>query len=95
MRDFLWGALPGFGAILVGLFAGAGCASVLAEVDEPCDPGLFTARMQAYALECRAARMRECPGVSQEAFERNVLLCPAALKCYHHMDQEALSCVGR
>ncbi len=79
--------------LMLGVSLWGACASI-PEIDA-CDPGLFDARMQAAGIECRAARMRECLGVSQEAFERNPLLCPAALKCYHDMDQEALSCVGR
>ena len=75
------------------------CAIFLActaagEVDT-CDPGYVAAKMQAIALECRAARMRECPGVDQEAYERNPALCPAVTACYAEIDREAVRCVGR
>lgn len=91
--DFVPSVFVGFVAITLGLSLGAGCAAMA--MPDACDPGLFTARMQALALECRTARLNQCPGVSQESFERDVLLCPAALECYHAMDQEALSCVGK
>lgn len=94
MRAFLWGVIGGFAPMLLGLLAGLGCAALTDGLDA-CDPGLFTARVQAKAIECRTDRIRECPGVSQDAFERNPMLCPIVLACYHDLDREAARCVGR
>ncbi len=76
--------------IVVTLFAG--CA-LLGEGPDACDPGYVTAKLQAMALECRSQRMRECPGVSQDAFERDPQLCPAVRDCYTAMDHVVLGCL--
>ena len=79
--------------LMVGVSLWAACAT-LPDVDA-CDPGLVTARLQAKAIECRALRMRECPGVRLATFEANPETCPVVAQCYREMDQDVFSCVNR
>jgi hypothetical protein len=93
IRAFLAGVAFGLVPMAAGLVLGSACASI--EMPEACDPGYVAAKQTAIALDCNGKRVRQCPGVTEDAYKADPALCPAVTACYQEIDKVGADCAAR